>query len=66
MLGDRARWPEALRALVNADIILARMWLKHNKPPIWEWFIPPIFGDLGEVQVHLLLLTGHFCDGQVQ
>jgi len=40
MLGDRARWPEALRALVNADTNLARMWLKHHKPPIWEWFIP--------------------------
>jgi hypothetical protein len=20
----------------------------NNKPPIWEWFIPPIHGDLGD------------------
>ena len=20
-----------------------------HKPPIWEWFPPPIYGDLGEV-----------------
>ena len=25
------------------------MWLKQcHKPPIWEWFIPPIYGDLGD------------------
>ena len=24
------------------------MWVKQcHKPPIWEWFIPPIYGDLG-------------------
>ena len=21
------------------------MWLKQYKPPIWEWFIPPIYGE---------------------
>jgi len=25
------------------------MWVKQcHKPPIWEWFIPPIYGDLGD------------------
>jgi hypothetical protein len=26
------------------------MWVKQcHKPPIWEWFIPPLYGDLGMV-----------------
>ena len=24
------------------------MWLNNNKPPIWEWFIQTIHGDLGD------------------
>ena len=25
------------------------MWLKQcHKPPIWEWFIPPIYGEIGD------------------
>jgi hypothetical protein len=28
----------------------------NNKPPIWEWFIQPIYGDLG---VGLLLFYPH-------
>ena len=27
-----------------------------HKPPIWEWFIPPIYGDLGDC---LLLFYPH-------
>ena len=24
------------------------MWVKQcHKPPIWEWFIPPIYGEIG-------------------
>jgi hypothetical protein len=23
------------------------MW-KNNKPAIWEWFIPPIYGEIGD------------------
>ena len=29
----------------------------NNKPPIWEWFIPPIYGDLGDGS---LLLYPHY------
>ena len=24
------------------------LWLNYNKPPIWTWFIAPIYGDLGD------------------
>ena len=34
------------------------MWLKQcHKPTIWEWFIPPIYGDFG---VGLLLFYPHY------
>ena len=34
-----------------------QMWEKQcHKPPIWEWFIPPIYGDLGD---GLLLFYPH-------
>ena len=34
------------------------MWLKQcHKPPVWEWFIAPIYGDLGD---GLLLFSTHY------
>jgi hypothetical protein len=34
------------------------MWLKQcHKPPIWEWFIPPIHGEIGD---GLLLFYQHY------
>jgi len=38
-----------------ASSVLMRVKQRH-KPPIWEWFIPPIYGDLGDG----LLLFYHF------
>ena len=41
------------------------MWLKQcHKPPIWEWFIPPIYGDFGDGLLlfyqHYMFLHDHF------
>ena len=33
------------------------MWLKQYKPPIWEWFIPPIYGDFGDGLLFQHVLT---------
>ena len=35
---------------------LTVMWVKQNKPPIWEWFIPPIYGDLGDGLWHFMTM----------
>ena len=33
------------KCLMEYDGIVT-LWLKQcHKPPIWEWFIPPIYGD---------------------
>jgi hypothetical protein len=35
---------------------MAIMWVKQcHKPPIWEWFTQPIYGDFGDG----LLLLDH-------
>ena len=32
------------------------MWVKQcHKPPIWQWFVPPIYGDLGDGLWHCFL-----------
>ena len=37
------------------------MWVKQcHKPPMWECFIPPIYGDLGD---GLLLFYPHYSYG---
>ena len=29
-------------------IVKGLMWLKQcHKPPVWEWLIPPIYGEIG-------------------
>ena len=39
--------------------LMGIMWVKQcQKPPIWEWFISPIYGDLGD---GLLLVPPHLC-----
>jgi len=49
MFFNEAAWPlfDTLHIYVYTYIYI--MWVKQcHKPPIWEWFIPPIYGDLGD------------------
>ena len=40
------------------DLELGVMWVKQcHKPPMWECFIPPVYGDLGD---GLLLFYPHY------
>ena len=33
----------------NYHYTILQMWVKqYHTPPIWEWFIPSIYGDLGD------------------
>ena len=37
-----------------SSIYIYVMWVKQcHKSPIWEWFIPPMYGDLGDGLWHL-------------
>ena len=31
---------------------------QYHKPPIWEWIIPPIYGDLGHGLLLFTQITG--------
>ena len=43
--------------IISGGCEILSTWVKQcHKPPIWEWFIPPISGDLGDC---LLLFYPH-------
>ena len=44
-------WKSTMAMGKKENLKISRvMWVKQcHKPPIWEWFIPPIYGDWGMV-----------------
>ena len=60
--------------LVAGVVITVTCGKNNNKPPMWEWFIPPIYGDLvgGWLIIvlprftHIITVLGHNCRSSVK
>ena len=62
---------DALHVVIHAHYLPLALVAGNNKPPIWEWFIPSTYGELGDGLLTLnifqfMMSNNDLCEGNVE